>query len=518
MRTPILATICICLAAIFVAPDAIAAQLPGPSLVLYNTPYYKCVKNYYVSTTGSDSNAGTSSAAAWKTLQHANNAGRSAGDCVNVAPGTYNGVQLTKGGNLASSTGYVVYRCTTMDACTVNGTAGPNGNAAFFATGTGSANYVIIDGFEIVGNGTTWGAGVEINGTNDGTVGTFGSHHDWIFNSIIHGHGQSGIALAEGDYTYVIHNTIYDNAHAANCDSGAQGSGLADNVALDIKYGYPNYTPTADDEKNPSPQIGSFVTGPTWFHKAYMWNLIYNNYLTPCNGSKTADTDGNNIILDTFGTINGNNVAYPDQTLIAYNIVYNAGGGGIHIFGSEYATVANNSVYNVYLDSDNKSSDRASVDTNNSYGNTIINNIMVSIPAAPSETCAYSVVPYAQFASASLGGPPTGMPADTWSHNITQLQGGHNSCWGAFGENAPTGENPMFQSDAYSCSSNKCATNPAWVDVGKTSTGTEATPPVGANFALQPGSPAIGYGLRESYLPSTSVDVGACPSAFKNCP
>ena len=101
--------------------------------------------------------------------------------------------------------------------------------------------------------------------------------------------------------------------------------------------------------------------------------------------------------------------------------------------------------------------------------------------------------------------------------NITQLQGGNNSCWGSKGIDAPTGENPMWNADVYSCSSNKRATNPLWVNVGNSSVGTEATPPVGSNFALQPGSPAIGYGLAKSYLSPQSVDAGACDQ-LTSCP
>ena len=503
----------------WIAPDArAAAQKPGPSQALFNSPYYTCVNNYYISTTGNDSNSGATLSAAWRTLQAANNKPRAAGDCINVAPGTYSGVQLTKGGSLASSTGYVVYRCITMDACTILSTAGNNNKAGFFASGTGSANYVIIDGFEILGQGTTWEVGVELTGSLGGTVGVFGSHHTWVLNSVIHGQGQAGIALAEGDYSYVMHNTIYDNAHAPNCDSGAQGSGLADNVALDIQYGYPTYAPTADDKVNPNPLIGSFKTGTTWFHKAYMWNVVYNNYLSPCSGSTSADTDGNNIILDTFGTVNGNNVDYPDQTLIAFNIAYNAGGGGIHIYASEYATVANNTIYNNYLDPDISAANRAGIDTTNSYGNTIINNIVVSIPSAPKGSCAFGALPYNQFASAMVGGVLSGKPADTWSNNVTQLQGGHNSCWAAYGKDAPTGENPMFNSDSYSCTTNKCSTDPQWTNVGTTSTGSMSTPPGGTNFALKPGSPAIGYGRSETYLKATSVDVGACYHTLTTCP
>jgi len=200
------------------------------------------------------------------------------------------------------------------------------------------------------------------------------------------------------------------------------------------------------------------------------------------------------------------------------NVVYNSGGGGVHIFRSENVTAANNTCYNAYLDPYDKAASRACIDTSDSYGNTLINNIAVAIPAAPNGSCAFGAAPYAQFNSATDGAPPSGSPLDTWSHNITQLQGGHNSCWGSFGQDAPTGENIMFSGDSFSCQSNKCATNPNWVSVGTITTGTESTPPSKANFALQSNSPAIGYGQTQSYLPWTAIDAGACYHTVKNCP
>ncbi|MEI9930447.1 MAG: hypothetical protein WDM89_07810 [Rhizomicrobium sp.] len=76
----------------------------------------------------------------------------------------------------------------------------------------------------------------------------------------------------------------------------------------------------------------------------------------------------------------------------------------------------------------------------------------------------------------------------------------------------------MFNSDTYSCTANRCATDPLWTDVGTRSTGSEKKQPKGANFALQPGSPAIGYGLTESWLPAQSVDAGACDRTQETCP
>jgi hypothetical protein len=90
------------------------------------------VKNDDVSLPGSDSNSGATPAGAWLTLQHANNVGRTAGDCVNVEPGTYaHGVKINTGGKLASKTGYVVWRCVKMDACIVTDVAAGNQQGAF---------------------------------------------------------------------------------------------------------------------------------------------------------------------------------------------------------------------------------------------------------------------------------------------------------------------------------------------------------------------------------------------------
>ena len=65
-------------------------EKPGPSQSLFNNPYYTCVRNFYVATNGSDCNNGTSSSTPWKTISHyESDTTPTAGDCINVAPGTY---------------------------------------------------------------------------------------------------------------------------------------------------------------------------------------------------------------------------------------------------------------------------------------------------------------------------------------------------------------------------------------------------------------------------------------------
>jgi hypothetical protein len=476
---------------------ATTPQKPGPSPALFANPYYRCLRNFYVATNGSDGNPGTQ-AQPFRTIALAQAAvGLRAGDCVNVQPGTYTtGVWISSGGSNASATGYVVYRCTTMDACMMTDvTAGGNGSFVWNNTRhpmTGS--YVIIDGFVLKAatQAALRGQGVEI-ATNAYTPSV---HHIWMLNSIISGYGQSGIQMNQGEYFYVVHNTIYGNA-SSSCD--LQGSGISFYELI----GIPGYRPAADDLTNPI--LGDIGSG---FHNAVEWNVLYNNAVTNCGtASQPINSDGNDIIMDTlnWGSQSGT-VAYTGGVLIAFNITYNAGTGGVNIFQSENVTAANNTCYNNWLDPYDTASSRGCIDTLFSYGNTIINNIAVAIPASHA-ACLYYTPPYAMWNVAFLGAPPRGSPVDVFSNNISYIVG--SGCYH---------DAPMWGGDSYSCSANKCGTNPQWVAVGSTSTGSETTPPVPANFALQPGSPAIGYGLKESYLPPSSIDVGACSSVFTSCP
>ena len=262
---------------------------------------------------GSDSNSGAVSSP-WLTLHHADAQGPQAGDCINVAPGTYGGVELAHGGSSAHVNGYVVYRCSTMDGCTVNGNAGVH-NAESFETvqntnGT-PPNYLIFDGFTMTGDNSSSGVGVSVwNGNNSASLA---SHHIWVLNSVISDFGQSGIGVAASEYYYLIHNTIFDNS---NTQCSSQGSG----IAINIMHTVPNYTPTLDDMTNPNPLLGpTWVNGSSFFHNVVEWNVVYNNGLTQCGTSNNPyDTDGNGIIFDSNLTANGDTENYPGLSLAAF--------------------------------------------------------------------------------------------------------------------------------------------------------------------------------------------------------
>jgi hypothetical protein len=283
------------------------------------------------------------------------------------------------------------------------------------------------------------------------------------------------------------------------------------------------YTKTPDDTNatnNPSLNMMG-VQGPSFpFNQVIAWNAVSNNY----QGCTTlGNTDGNGIIIDTFNVTkcNANMVDYPNATLVAFNVVYNNGGGGVHVFASTHVTVANNSVFYNNSDPTQEAWDRPGIDVNCGSGtggfgagtDLFLNNIAYALPAGqacpgPNDTYPGSQIPF------SIGGD------GTHDDGVYNAPGGNIS----FSEGTPchetdsSGNATATPNAAWSCTSNECNTNPNWVDVGATSSGTLMTPPTGANFALQAGSPAVGLGKTEPYLPASAVDVGACAHELTTCP
>ena len=203
----------------------------------------------------------------------------------------------------------------------------------------------------------------------------------------------------------------------------------------------------------------------------------------------------------------GNNTDYHNPMLAYGNVSYNNGGGGVHVFASYNVTVANNTSFNNYIDPEEVGGtgaidDNAGGNTDSNgktYVNSFYNNIAVN--------CTSSFPAGLQGNSAILLGPTAG--DDPAQGNVTFMVTTKTACGPEI--------NP-FNSQTYDSTKNKIGQNPLWVNVPFDSPGTDSTPPGGTNFALSPGSPAIAYGITKPYLPSSSVDAGACPSTLTTCP
>lgn len=496
---------------------------PGPNQYLFDHPYYSCSTNYYVNgSTGSNSYDGTSptftggATGPWATLQKASNTNTGAGSCINVANGTYDGVQVINGGNLASQTGYVVYRCVTLDGCTITGNSGLDGTASitigYCISGAGwtcpadyqHPQYVMFDGFVLDGPDSSSG-----NEFGFMCVGQFGAsgptaqgpHHCWLLNSIIQHFGHGGTVAYSNDYIYVIHSTIYDTS--TRVCGGTQGSGLA-YVSL---YTPAGYSATIDDKSGAAPYFGFptwTLADSTWFHTVTAFNILYNN-TTKCG----VESDHNGIIFDTNTTgsgiqDNGNgNYSFPE---LAYgNVVYNNGGNGIHVFVANEVYVANNTTFNNGLDNYAVGNGITAIGGVTSHHNYSFNNVDANCTTATGG----STLAANPYYIATISG------TDVVTNNVTlQVKSDPGVC------NYSSGNDYWLDGTATDPSaSNKPATNPLWSNVTFASPGTDTTQPAGHNFALTGSSPAIGYGTTAyGWLPSTAVDAGACPSSLTTCP
>jgi parallel beta-helix repeat protein len=169
---------------------------------------------YYVSTTGSDSNAGTE-ALPWKTIQKACNTA-AAGDVVNIKAGTYY-EKITLNVQGSSSGGFITFQNYGTDKVVVDGT-GVSGDYMLYID---SKSYVKIIGLELQNCSTTGlPCGMYITGKGSNVVIKNCKVHD-IVNK---GTDAHGIALYATDGTTPYSNVIFDGNEVYNCKLGTSES------------------------------------------------------------------------------------------------------------------------------------------------------------------------------------------------------------------------------------------------------------------------------------------------------
>jgi parallel beta-helix repeat protein len=435
--------------------------VPGPGLdaALSMAPPYTCVTNTYVDgANGSDSNPGTE-AAPWQTITNSESGQNvpTPGECVNVLPGNY---ALSKtmvfghGGNSNTRTGYVVYRSTVPQAAHI--IAGGNiGDLIQLRAG-----YLIFDGFEIDGNkSVTSGHGFNgcVNGGKPGNI----AHHWIAINNLIHDMGGAGLSSCTADFINWSHNVVY-NTSATN-PYETSGIDLWEPKALAAG----SYAPTAADT---SATFGIVISD----------NIARDN--AERNNGHATHTDGNGIIIDmTLGSAGCPTcgTAYPGTILVSGNLVYNNGGGGVHVFLSKNVTVANNTAYNNYLDRLNPGTTRGELSNGGSANINCIGNIGFAVPGTG---------PLAHNAPMVTFPVNSFVDSGTWTNNVL------------FGA-------PVYgdAGNVVAAPANRIGVNPEFVAPG-------------SNFALRPGSPAIGASATASHPPAALVAVGACPIGLKACP
>jgi Right handed beta helix region len=210
------------------------------------------LSTYYVSTSGSDSNSGTSPTSAWKTVGKANSANLDPGDTLLFQGGqTFNGNLSISSGDSGSSSNPVTIGSYGSGRATIN--AG-NGRGIYAL----DSQYLNIDNLIIVGSGPTKNAtigikidsnlsnstlnNININNVDVSGFGTYGieiiteKSGGWynnvqITNSAVHNNMMAGIyTLSASQYgvknLYIGQTSAYGNPGDGNWGSGVSGSGI----------------------------------------------------------------------------------------------------------------------------------------------------------------------------------------------------------------------------------------------------------------------------------------------------
>ena len=325
---------------------------------------------------GSDTNHGRTSKAPFKTLNRAAGAVKP-GWTVQVMSGTYTS-DGTENPLTVSVSGtpdaWITFTAASGHHPVIQIPRGPGAWAGIHLFGV---SYVVIDGFEVIGQNTTITSAEAA--VNDGTqaflnhncvhvdgVGYANVHppvpHDIVIrNSILHDCAAAGIEVNAADAISIEHNRIYNNSWWTVF--GTSGIGfyhLTDARGSTTKNGYKNLV------------VGNL----SWGNR---------NNIEFKAGHPPAIYDGNGIIVDdsmhtqsALGANDVKGVPYTGRTYVANNVVHDNGGRGIHLYRSEHVDVVNNTVWNNMLTSSTYIQS-GEIDALDSTDVNVINNVAVNL-------------------------------------------------------------------------------------------------------------------------------------------
>jgi hypothetical protein len=258
---------------------------------------------YYLSTTGSDLNSGTTASQAWLTPHHNLNCG----DVVQAAAGSYNGWNFWEGEwGTVTGTGHCVaeLHCTTFDTCIVD--TSQNGLTGAFWV---DQSHWMVDGWEV--RGSVADSDIVACFVATPNTATPANIQDIIFaNDIANGcqnggfnaHNLAGSTTISYDYVNFVGDIAFNAAQTSNeCDSGIS---VFEPIVADYNIGTHIYI------------AGSFS---------------YGNVDPPTGCAGTMPTDGEGIIIDTLDYSQDGGTPYIAQVAVENNIVVNNGGRGLEV-------------------------------------------------------------------------------------------------------------------------------------------------------------------------------------------
>jgi hypothetical protein len=302
---------------------------------------------YVDARTGSDQRDGRSPATAFATLERAAAAVRP-GTTVLVMSGTYtsdgtkNPLTVTTSGNPGA---WITFAAAPGQHPVIRIPRGPGATAGIHLLG---ASYVIVDGFEVVGQNASITPG-EAAG-NDGTQAVLNQNCVYV-----DGMGFGGV------HPPVPHDIVIRNSTLHDCSAAGIEANVADALTIAYNHVYDNAWWTVFGTSG----IGAYhltdapgSTGGGTYRNFIVGNHVHGNRneLPFRAGNPPAIYDGNGIIVDdtkhaqpAVGLADVQGVPYTGRTYIANNLVHGNGGRAIHVYSSERVDIVNNTAFDDLL-------------------------------------------------------------------------------------------------------------------------------------------------------------------------
>ena len=277
------------------------------------------LSNYWVSPSGNDNNAGTSSAP-WLTLQHAANT-VTPGTTVNILAGSYTGFQIITSGTSASPITWAFQSGATI-------TTPINTDGEYFGIIASAVNYNTINGVTITPGTPTewWEAGIKTTGTPPGDAGGSGYSIGWVIENCTLNMRMPIVNVQSGDQLGI------------NCNF-VKGTS-ASNLGVLIQDNYVS---------------GCFDSGIYVANSSSYYSII-GNTVTDCGSNGIHNNGGSEggSGINTYGTIEDNIVH--DCSYFAFTGLLPgevptsqaAGGQSLSFDGCHNMLITNNLIYDAY--------------------------------------------------------------------------------------------------------------------------------------------------------------------------